>query len=83
MVCPSQMELPKSVDSPTKYGTRRPIMTCVMIFAITIHVQSGTVPTDARRDAAFTGVQPQARNDADSFAEAEAHTCYLARPTLS
>jgi hypothetical protein len=38
-------------------------MTQVMISAITIHVQSGTVPTDARRDAAFTGVQPQARND--------------------
>ena len=53
-------------------------MTCVMIFAITIDVQTGTVPTDARRDAAFTGVQPQARNDADSFAEAEAYTCYLA-----
>jgi len=48
-------------------------MTRVMIFAITIHVQSATVPTYARRDAAFTGVQPQARNDADAFTEAEAH----------
>ena len=34
-------------------------------------------PTDARRDAAFTGVQPQARNDADAFTEAEAHRCLV------